>query len=353
MSCPRLRVLFLAALILVCASFCSAGDKPVKFETVPAGAQVEFNGSVACTTPCSINLPDDYFGDKLWAFSKHEKAPISVRFLKEGCAPKTITITDGPVRWKDNFGIVFYSAYVVTSLEFTVHLDAADDSIQESVSPASSVERADPMTCGETAALVKKRVVQAAMPAVVTISTPEGSGSGFLVSPDGLLVTDAHVVGKHQSVTVTFANGKSVETSKLYMDIRDGLAVAMIAGSDFPYLKLSRNPPEPGADVFEIGAPGSGPGRQSNTVDQAIVGFAAAEWIETDAPLDHANFGGPLLDRDGEVVGVNTLIGTAKFKGQNVSTSSAEVRKLVRSHFHVRLTSDDAYSPTGDGKTHP
>jgi Trypsin-like peptidase domain len=353
MPCPRLRILFLTALIPICASFCSAGDKPVKFETVPAGAQVEFNGSVACTTPCSISLPDYYLRIPLLAFSKHGEAPISVRFLKEGCAPKTITITDGPTRWKDTFGIGFYTFYVVTSPEFSVHLDAADDSIQESVSPTSSVERADPTTCSETAALVRKRVVQAAMPAVVTISTPEGSGSGFLVSPDGLLVTNAHVVGKHQSVTVTFANGKSVETSKLYKDTWDGLAIARIAGSDFPYIKLSRNPPEPGADVFEIGAPGPGSGRQSNTVNQAIVGFAAAEWIETDAPLDRAGFGGPLLDRDGEVVGVNTLIGTTKFKGQNASTSSAEVRKLVRSHFHVRLTSDDAYSSKGDGKTHP
>jgi len=353
MPCPRLRVLFLAALILVCASFCSAGDKPVKFETLPPGAQVEVNDSVSCTTPCSIYLPFYYFGPRFWAFAKHGTAPVSVRLLKDGCAPKTVTITTGPIRWRDNLGIGFYNFYVLTNNEFKVHLDAADDSIQKSVSPTSSVERADLTTCSETAALVRKRVVQAAMSAVVTISTPEGSGSGFLVSPDGLLVTDAHVVGKHQSVTVTFANGKSVETSKLYMDIGAGLAVARIAGGDFPYIKLSRNPPEPGADVFEIGAPGPGAGRQSNTVNQAIVGFAAAEWIETDAPLDRANFGGPLLDRDGEVVGVNTFIGTTKFKGENASTSSAEVRKLVRSHFHVRLTSDDAYSSAGKDKTHP
>ena len=57
----------------------SAGTKDVKIETIPSGAQVEENGSLVCTTPCSLKVPTYYFGGKHTAFSSHGVQPIRLR----------------------------------------------------------------------------------------------------------------------------------------------------------------------------------------------------------------------------------------------------------------------------------
>ena len=57
----RFRAIILTTLIAIFSPQCFAGDKEVKFETIPSGAQVELDGSIVCTTPCSIHLPSYYF----------------------------------------------------------------------------------------------------------------------------------------------------------------------------------------------------------------------------------------------------------------------------------------------------
>lgn len=74
-----------------------AGDKFVQLETIPAGAQVEVNGSVTCTTPCAIKVAGYYFGKKRSAFSSHGIEPIRVRLTKQGYVPKTVDLTVGPI----------------------------------------------------------------------------------------------------------------------------------------------------------------------------------------------------------------------------------------------------------------
>jgi len=140
MSSSGLRVLFLIALILICSSLCLAGGKAVKFETIPSGAQVEVNGSIVCVTPCSIKVPGYYFGNKHTAFSKHGEAPITIRLLKEGCVPKTIQITTGPIHWKNLYGNNLYDYYVVTSVEFNVRLDAVTDFFKTTESPSEPIK---------------------------------------------------------------------------------------------------------------------------------------------------------------------------------------------------------------------
>ena len=93
----RFRAIILTTLIAIFSPQCFAGDKEVKFETIPSGAQVELDGSIVCTTPCSIHLPSYYFGYKTIAFSKHSKAPHQRPPSEGDCAPKTVTITAGPI----------------------------------------------------------------------------------------------------------------------------------------------------------------------------------------------------------------------------------------------------------------
>ena len=75
---------------------------------------------------------------------------------------------------------------------------------------------------------------------------------GFFISSDGLLITNAYVGGNHKFVTMYLPDGKSVEVSTFFVDDGHDLAVVRVPGNGYPYLKLSRNTPDPGADVFAI-----------------------------------------------------------------------------------------------------
>ena len=122
-----LRAVFVAAVACISSVTCFAGDKAVRFTTEPSGAQVEVNGSITCTTPCSIKVPGYYFGSHHTAFSKHGEVPITVRLLKEGYIPKTLPITTGPIHWKNLYGDNLYDYYVANSTEYNVRLDSAKE----------------------------------------------------------------------------------------------------------------------------------------------------------------------------------------------------------------------------------
>jgi hypothetical protein len=102
-----------------------AGDKSVSIESNPSGAQVEVNGRVTCTTPCSISVPSYYFGKKHTAMSAHGTEPIHLRLSKEGYAPKTVDITTGPIHWASLNGVNSYDYYVIESERFTFQLEAS------------------------------------------------------------------------------------------------------------------------------------------------------------------------------------------------------------------------------------
>lgn len=348
----RFGTVVLAALIPLCNSLCFAGDKTVKFQTIPPGAQVEVNGSIRCTTPCSIKVPDYYFGNKHTVFSKHADAPITIRLIKDGYVTKTLQITTGPLHWKNLYGNNLYDYYLVTSTDFNVQLDSANAFFKNADSPSGLVKTSSSTGSGATP-LATESIVKVAEPAVVVVSTPEGWGSGFFVSPDGVIVTNAHVIGNRQSVTVTLSDGRSIETSTLYVDSERDLALVKVPGGNYPYLKLSKVAPDAGADVIAIGSPGVGSTMLTNTVTKGIVSAVrrtnAGTWIQTDTALNHGNSGGPLLNRNAEVVGVNTLKAPPEFSGLNFSIASSDVDTLVRARFGVTLNTEDIKQAEGTG----
>jgi hypothetical protein len=102
-----------------------ASDKSVLIETIPAGARVEMNGNIMCTTPCSIEVPGSYFGRKHSAVSPRGNEPIRVKLTKEGYAPKSVDLTTGPIHWSSLTGAISYDYYIIKSERFTFQLDAA------------------------------------------------------------------------------------------------------------------------------------------------------------------------------------------------------------------------------------
>jgi serine protease Do len=139
-------------------------------------------------------------------------------------------------------------------------------------------------------------------------------GSGFIVSSDGYIVTNNHVVKDATQVTVTLNDGREFEASIKGNDPRTDLAVLKIEASDLPFLLFGDSDNlRAGEWVVAVGNPFGLEG----TITKGIVsakgrqdlGIAPYEdFIQTDAAINPGNSGGPLLNVRGEVIGVNTAI---------------------------------------------
>ncbi|XP_059920359.1 serine protease HTRA1 isoform X2 [Gadus macrocephalus] len=150
---------------------------------------------------------------------------------------------------------------------------------------------------------------------------PVSSGSGFIVSQDGWIVTNAHVVANKRRIRVELQSG--VRYDATITDVDNKLDVALIKiDSEYPLpvLQLGRSSDlRPGEFVVAIGSPFS----LQNTVTTGIISTAqrhgaelgltdsTMEYIQTDAIINYGNSGGPLVNLDGDVIGINTLKVTA------------------------------------------
>lgn len=144
-----------------------------------------------------------------------------------------------------------------------------------------------------------------------------GRGSGFFVSPDGYVLTNAHVIGNASRIRVMMA--AAGDTPREYpgtvvgTDADNDLALLKIDVQGVPFFDLNRDAtPRQGQLVLAYGSPMglaqsvsmglvSAPNRQLNTEDPRI-------YIQTDASMNPGNSGGPLVDLDGKLLGVNTMI---------------------------------------------
>ncbi len=143
-----------------------------------------------------------------------------------------------------------------------------------------------------------------------------GQGSGFLVSEDGYLLTNNHIVENADTVTVILKNGKEYDAEVIGRDPNTDVAVLKIEGRGFPYLKLGNsNTLQVGQWVIAVGNPlglnATLTAGVVSAIDRSNLGLTPIEnFIQTDAAINRGNSGGPLLNLEGEVVGMNTAIAT-------------------------------------------
>jgi serine protease Do len=138
-------------------------------------------------------------------------------------------------------------------------------------------------------------------------------GSGFLISPDGYIVTNSHVVRGATDINVTLWDGRTFKAKIVGIDDATDIAVLKIDATDLPYLKFGdSNELRVGDWVIAIGNPfGLG-----HTVTVGVVSAKGRslgitryeDFIQTDAAINPGNSGGPLINIKGEVVGINTAI---------------------------------------------
>ncbi|KQP36367.1 Do family serine endopeptidase [Pseudorhodoferax sp. Leaf274] len=140
-----------------------------------------------------------------------------------------------------------------------------------------------------------------------------GQGSGFIVSADGTILTNAHVVKGAKEVTVKLTDRREYQAKVLGADPRTDVAVLKIDAKNLPVVKIgSPADLQPGEWVLAIGSPFG----FENTVTAGVVSAkgrslpsdSAVSFIQTDVPVNPGNSGGPLFNTRGEVVGINSQI---------------------------------------------
>lgn len=200
-----------------------------------------------------------------------------------------------------------------------------------------------------------------------------GEGSGFIVSQDGYILTNAHVVGGANTVAVTLSDRRELEAKVVGFDERTDVAVIKVEGKDLPTVKIG-DPSElkPGQWVVAIGSPFG----MQNSVTAGIVSATSRDlpqdgpeppppFIQTDAAVNPGNSGGPLFNLQGEVVGINSQIYSQSggYMGlsfaipidiaDNVREQLITTGRVVRSMIGVRIQSVGAAEASAFGLDRP
>jgi serine protease Do len=148
--------------------------------------------------------------------------------------------------------------------------------------------------------------------AVATVFAADGSGSGFLVSADGYLITNHHVVGASKYVKLKWPDGSETLGEVLRSDRRRDVALVKTDVHGRTPLDLRLGAAQQGETVFAIGSPLGD--RFQNTMTKGIVSAIRTEsgqtFIQSDVMVNHGSSGGPLLDEKGRVIGL-TVSGQA------------------------------------------
>ena len=142
----------------------------------------------------------------------------------------------------------------------------------------------------------------------------EARGSGFIISADGIVVTNNHVVKSAKTLSVTLDDGTVLPAKVIGTDPRTDIAVLKVsAGHPLPFIQLGNSRDvKPGEWVVAMGNPFG----LSSTVTAGIVSAVSRDigagpydqFIQVDAPINQGNSGGPLFTQDGKVIGMNTAI---------------------------------------------
>jgi serine protease Do len=196
---------------------------------------------------------------------------------------------------------------------------------------------------------------------------PRGVGSGFFVSSDGTVLTNHHVVDGADEIYVTLTDKRELKAKLIGSDRRTDVAVLKIEGTGFPTLKFGDvNRLRVGEWVVAIGSPFG----LENTVTAGIVSAKGREtgdflpFIQTDVAVNPGNSGGPLINMNGEVVGINSQIysRTGGFQGisfaipideaQRVSDQLRATGRVVRGRIGVGIAevTKDVAEPLGLSK---
>ena len=261
---------------------------------------------------------------------------VSTVYLKSGAEVKGEIVSTKP-------------GHLIVDLGFTVLTIPRDeiDRVVDVDAPAAAAREETPdlyHVNPEQPALSVKENVERCGSAVVQVRTPVGLGSGFIIDPQGYVVTNEHLVaGENRIVVVLYRRGRTEQETVQYakvriaaLDSRFDLALLKIedAGDTvFPTVSLGDSSAlNEGQTVFAIGSPLG----LERTVSQGIVSrknraLEGQLFIQTTAQINPGNSGGPLFNLRGEVVGVNDMKAMAVgVEGLGFTIPSAALKSFLR-----------------------
>ena len=175
---------------------------------------------------------------------------------------------------------------------------------------------------------IEGRVEQVAarvLPAVVGVSVGNGQGSGVIISPDGYVLTAAHVSGPaHVSISLTLTDGRRVKAETLGHD--EGMDAGLVKidpkeGQNWPFCEIGKSGPlSAGQWVAALGHPG---GYRKDRppvlrLGKVLSNRGPTEFLVTDCTLVGGDSGGPLFDLDGKVIGIHSRIGPSTQNNMHV-----------------------------------
>lgn len=231
---------------------------------------------------------------------------------------------------------------------------AVRDRLGASTTPSAAAPQTGPeQTLRVDVTTAVEEAVAKVGPAVVTVVNhmgggadgPRASGSGVIISPDGYLITNNHVVEGHQTLEVIFRDGNTAAATLVGTDPFADVAVLKVSGPVPGVAELGNSDTlNPGEAVIAIGSP---LGDYNNTVTVGVVsatgrtistsdGYEMEDLIQTDAAINHGNSGGPLVNLAGQVIGINTLV----VRGSGGSLDQAEGLGFAVSSNTVKAVSD-------------
>jgi S1-C subfamily serine protease len=184
--------------------------------------------------------------------------------------------------------------------------------------------------------LSTEEIVTRSMPAVVTVQTRQGLGSGFFVAPD-TVITNAHVISGNAMVTLKRGGGylRAARVDEVWEAIDLAILKVDVPDLDQPVLPLALpSDVHVGGEVVAIGSPLGLANSVTRGIVSAMRDIDGVTVIQTDAAINPGNSGGPLLDRYGRVLGVNTMKLSARgVESLAFAVSVQYVRKLLGAGF--------------------
>lgn len=247
---------------------------------------------------------------------------------------------------------LFLAAAVILSASFSMAQEVPRSTAQMSMSFAPLVKKTSPAVVNiYTKVKVQQRVVSPFandpffrqffnMPGFgggVSERIENALGSGVIVDPSGLIATNNHVVGEALEITVVTADGREFSAEKVLADAKTDLAVLKVdtKGEELPALELDDSEAlQVGDIVLAIGNPfGVGQTVTSGIISglaRTGIGSDYSSFIQTDAAINPGNSGGALVDMDGRVVGINTMI-FSKDGGGSIGIGFAIPAAMVKS----------------------
>ena len=211
----------------------------------------------------------------------------------------------------------------------------------ETVGDITSIQASSGFSLIEIFEKTEESVVQVNVRAVDGTSKPGNMGSGFVYSDKGYIITNNHVVDDAGKVTVTFLDGESYTAKIIGTDPDLDLAVLKVeVGATYlqPIPIGDSSQLKVGEQITAIGNPFGLSGSMTSGIISQIgrllpqdSGYSIPDVIQTDAAINPGNSGGPLLNMNGEVVGINTAIqsATGEFTGVGFAVPSNTVKKVI------------------------